>query len=317
MKWVASLLHIVRGAPFATPLDAATPARNRGDEMASRLSRRTRLRGSSAASVEKSTGSLVRFVLVVALLSWMFRTFFVQPFYIPSGSMLPTLYIGDYLIVAKWPYGYSRYSFPLDVPAFEGRIAAALPKRGDVVVFRNPVENADLIKRVIGLPGDTVEMRGGLLLLNNRPVERRHLPDATLTVSPNSPCRAAPESLRNMAIVNGRATCIYHAYLETLPGGPSYTVLDQVVNGPADNFPATRVPRGHLFVMGDNRDDSLDSRFPTADGGVGMLAEENLVGRALFTFWSTDGTASYLKPWTWFTALRGDRIGNGYTGASR
>ena len=104
------------------------------------------------------------------------------------------------------------------------------------------------------------------------------------------------------------------AYRETLPGGPSYTVLDQVENPRADDFPATKVPAGHIFLMGDNRDDSLDSRFSTAEGGIGLVPVENLVGRALVTYWSTDGSASYVKPWTWFTALRGSRIGNGYNG---
>jgi signal peptidase I len=247
----------------------------------------------------------------------MLRSFIVQPFYIPSGSMLPSLYVGDYLIVTKWPYGYSRYSFPFGQPAFHGRLVARLPHRGDVAVFRHPVENSDLIKRVIGLPGDTVEVRGGQLILNGKLVARKPLPPVRITLSPNSPCRVVPPAEPNVVTVNEQPACVYHAFLETLPGGPSYTVLDQVAAGPADNFPAVRVPAGHVFLMGDNRDDSLDSRFPTIEGGVGMLPLENLVGRAQFTFWSTDGHASYLKPWTWFTALRGTRVGNGYTGAAR
>jgi signal peptidase I len=115
--------------------------------------------------------------------------------------------------------------------------------------------------------------------------------------------------------VSGRAFCGYRAFLETLPGGPSYTVLDQVDGGPGDDFPVVKVPTGYVFVMGDNRDDSADSRFSPIDGGVGFLPVDHLIGRASFTFWSTDGSASYLKPWTWFTALRSGRIGNGYTGA--
>jgi signal peptidase I len=183
------------------------------------------------------------------------------------------------------------------------------------VVFHADAENADLIKRVIGLPGDTVEMRGGQLILNGKPVVRRKLPPFAMPVSANSRCIAMPPAAPSSVVQSGRTYCLYPAYLETLPGGPSYTVLDQVPHGPADDFGPVRVPAGRLFLMGDNRDDSLDSRFPAAEGGVGMLAQEDLIGRALVTFWSTDGSASYWKPWTWFTALRVDRIGNGYTGA--
>jgi signal peptidase I len=192
-----------------------------------------------------------------------------------------------------------------------------LPKRGDVIVFRHPTEGSDLIKRVIGLPGDTVEVRRGRLILNGHAVERQGLANASVPVRPNSPCRVAPGAAATLARSGGSEACIYRAYLETLPGGPSYTVLDQLRDGPADDFPATRVPSGRLFLMGDNRDDSLDSRFPTDEGGVGMLPSENMVGRAMFNFWSTDGSASYVKPWTWFTALRARRVGNGYTGLAK
>jgi signal peptidase I len=240
-----------------------------------------------------------------------------QPFYIPSGSMLPTLYVGDYLAVAKWPYGYSRYSFPFGFPSIGAHFMGRLPNRGDVVVFHHPAEDADLIKRVIGLPGDTIEVRTGRLFLNGHAVARQALGTEKVQVSPNSPCRVVPPAQPQVVAVNGKPVCLYRAFLETLPGGPSFTVLDQVEKGPADDYPPTRVPAEHLFLMGDNRDDSLDSRFSTSEGGVGMLPMENLVGRAEFTFWSTDGSASYLKPWTWFTALRAKRIGAEYTGAAK
>jgi signal peptidase I len=257
--------------------------------------------------------SLGRFFLLLVVLAWGLRASIVQPFNIPSGSMLPTLFIGDYLLVAKWPYGYSRYSFPFDYPRFNGRIPSHLPSRGDVVVFRVPAENADLIKRVIGLPGDTVEVRGGRLILNGAAVPRRSVPAVDLPMSANSPCKVVPPAGPKITVRSGRSYCRFAAFVETLPSGPSYTVLDQVEHGPADDFGPTRVPAGHIFLMGDNRDDSLDSRFPDFEGGIGMVPIEDLIGRALVTFWSTDGSASYLKPWTWFTALRAGRIGNGYT----
>lgn len=271
-------------------------------------------RYAAADQPKDSAWSTARFILALVLLAWALRSFVVAPFNIPSGSMLPTLYIGDYLVVTKWPYGYSRYSFPFGFPTFPGRIFEHLPKRGDVVVFRHPDENEDLIKRVIGLPGDTVEVRGGELILNGKPLPRQDLGLYPLPMSANTPCKVVPPATPMVAMVGGRFSCQFPAFRETLPGGPSYTVLDQVEGGPADDFGPVQVPPEHIFLMGDNRDDSLDSRFSEAEGGIGMVPVDHLIGRATFTFWSTDGSASYVKPWTWFTALRGSRIGNGYTG---
>ena len=263
-------------------------------------------------SSKESAGSLLRFILTLALLAWAIRSLVFAPFSIPSGSMLPTLYVGDYLVVAKWPYGYSRHSFMFGFPSFSGRLFDRPPQRGDVVVFRHPASDLDLIKRVIGLPGDSVEVRSGEVILNGKPLVRQTIAPVPVPLSSNSACRAIPPSEPRVGQTATGPACLYPAYRERLPGGRSYTTFDQVQGGAADDRPAVRVPAGHLFLLGDNRDDSLDSRFAPETAGLGMVPTDRLIGRALVTFWSTDGSASYLLPWTWFTALRGDRIGNGY-----
>jgi signal peptidase I len=276
---------------------------------------RKRASRSSPRKRERSeNGSFIRFLLTLALLAWIIRSLIVAPFSIPSGSMLPTLYIGDYLFVAKWPYGYSRFSFPFQFPPIDGRILGGLPNRGDVVVFRHPRDDTDLIKRVIALPGDRVEVRNGALILNGKAVTRDRPRRYALPMSANTPCKTAPPAPPQVAAVADRSYCMLMSYRETLPGGPSYSVLDQVDGGIADDFSPETVPAGHVFLMGDNRDDSLDSRFPVSAGGIGMVPVENLIGRAMRTFWSTDGSASYINPLSWFSALRPERIGNDYAG---
>ena len=282
------------------------------------LSRRQSKDGTPAQRRSRESGwSTFRFILGLALLAWAVRSFIVAPFSIPSGSMLPTLYVGDYLMVAKWTYGYSRYSLMFGFPSFEGRIFGRLPARGDVVVFRHPVQDSDLIKRVIGLPGDTVEIKAGAVILNGKPLARQPLRPMALPISPNSPCKMVPPATPVVTRTGDAPACLYRGFRETLPGGRSYAVLDQVDDGYADSRTAVQVPAGHLFLMGDNRDDSLDSRFAAADGGIGLVPLDYLIGRALITFWSTDGSASYVKPWTWFTALRANRIGGGYETSAR
>lgn len=258
-------------------------------------------------------GETARFLLLIFLFALLLRSLLFAPFSIPSGSMLPRMMIGDYLFVAKWPYGYSRHSFPFGLFGFEGRLAGAMPERGDIVVFRYPGnDRVDYVKRVIGLPGDTIQLRGGQVILNGDAVPRERIADYRMAITPNSPCRSVvPDAARVESGAGGSLFCAYPRYRETLPGGRSYEVLDQI-EGPADNTPVYLVPEGHYFVMGDNRDDSQDSRFALAAGGVGYLPEDHLVGRAMLTFFSTDGSAEWLKPWTWFTAARWERIGSGY-----
>jgi signal peptidase I len=252
-------------------------------------------------------GETLRFLLLFLLFALLLRTFIVAPFMIPSGSMMPDMMIGDYLFVAKWPYGYSRFSIPFGLASFDGRFLSAEPKRGDVVVFRYPGKDVDYVKRLIGLPGDRVQMRHGQLFLNGKAVPKVRVADWLMPVTPNSPCRYGGR-VRPPSIEAGAPVCRYPRYRETLPGGRSYEVLDQV-EGAADDTPVYTVPQGRYFMMGDNRDDSADSRFSIAEEGVDLLESDRVIGRALIVFFSTDGSAEWVKPWTWFTAARWNRTG--------
>jgi signal peptidase I len=249
---------------------------------------------------------LVKLVLIVVII----RSLFVATFSIPSESMLPRLMVGDYLFVQKWPYGYSRYSFPLSPPVGEGRFLGRLPARGDVVVFKAPPGNkVDYIKRVIGLPGDTVQVRGGQLFLNGKAVPKQRIDDFVATVTANSPC-FAPEF--SEAGSDGTTRCRYPRFRETLPEGKSYDVLD-VARTDADDTRVFTVPADHLFLMGDDRDKSADSRFPAVEGnGIGFVPVQNLEGRAWVSVFSTDGSANWVLPWTWVSAARWHRIGEGF-----
>ena len=284
--------------PPAEPKAAPAPATPAASDAAARPEKK-----------KESWGETLRFFLILFVVAVAIRSLLFAPFSIPSGSMLPNLMIGDYLFVSKWPYGYSRYSFPFGIASFDGRVMEGLPERGDIVVFRYPgPEDEDYVKRVIGLPGDTIEVQGGALILNGEPVPRQRVADYLVPVSPNSPCRPAGAT-RQIGGEDGPPACAYPRFRETLPGGRSFEVLDQVDDGAGDEMEPVIVPEGHVFVMGDNRDDSLDSRFPIGEGGVGFLPVDHLLGRAAIAFWSTDGSAEWLKPWTWFSAARWNRMG--------
>jgi signal peptidase I len=263
-----------------------------------------------------------KFLLKLAAFMFILRAFIVSPFNIPSESMQPRLLIGDYLLVAKWPYGYSNYSIPFGLPIIPGRIFASQPERGDVVVFKAPpTQRDDYIKRVIGLPGDVIQMRAGILEINGVAVKKIRIADLIAPVTPNVreavaaegsefPCwRPEFEKPEN----GGGTACHYPRYRETLPGGKSYEILDLTPTHPGDNTEAYVVGEDQVFLMGDNRDRSADSRFPAAEGGaIGIVPQKNLVGRALVSVFSTDGSARWLLPWTWFTAARWGRIGQGF-----
>ena len=237
---------------------------------------------------QKKSGGLGETVSVIVqalLLALVIRTLLFQPFSIPSGSMRPTLLEGDYLFVSKWAYGYSKHSLPFSPDLFSGRIWGSQPERGDVAVFKFPPNpSLDYIKRVIGLPGDRVQMRDGQIYLNGEPVKREKVgeidnPDITEVNRP------------------------VEMWRETLPNGVSYQTLDLTPNGIGDNTREFVVPEGHYFMMGDNRDNSTDSRF-----SVGFVPEDHLVGRANAIFFSISGGASPLEIWRWPTELRASRL---------
>jgi signal peptidase I len=256
------------------------------------------------------TSETFRFLLKLAVVVLILRSFIFAPFSIPSESMLPRLLIGDYLFVSKWNYGYSRWSLPGGVPLIPGRIFGSTPTRGDVVVFRAPeVLDHDVIKRVIGLPGETIQMRQGIVYLNGKAIPKQRIADFTIPLTANFNAEKCGAPF--VDVVANVQICRYPRFRETLPGGRSYEVIDQAELPDRDDTGLYTIPAGHIFVMGDNRDDSGDSRFP-APNGMGYVPLENVEGKAVVNFFSTDGDAEWLKPWTWVSAARWSRIGEGF-----
>jgi signal peptidase I len=227
----------------------------------------------------------IKTIFWAVLIAIVFRSFLFEPFSIPSGSMIPTLKVGDYLFVSKYSYGYSRYSFPLGVIPIPGRILEDEARRGDVIVFRKPgAERIDYIKRLVGLPGDEVFVSGGLLHINGIPVKREKI----------------TEIEAHNGLFNHKATI----YNETLPEGQAHLIQELSDQDRMDNTIPVVVPEGHYFFMGDNRDNSRDSRAE-----VGFVPARNLIGRAEFVFFSHKGSARLFEVWKWPLAIRWSRIG--------
>ena len=239
---------------------------------------------------EGGWGETLRTIVHAVLIALVVRTFAYEPFNIPSGSMLPTLLVGDYLFVSKFSYGYSRYSLPWSPPLFDGRLLPDQPERGDVAVFKLPADNkTDYIKRLVGMPGARIQVVDGLLHINGEPVKREKI------------------ATRTMQRYGSREIQVTE-YRETLPNGRQHLIWEESDREPLDNTQVYVVPQGHYFAMGDNRDSSQDSRVLRQ---VGFVPYENLIGEAQFLFYSHDGTAALWEVWRWPLAIRFSRIGQG------
>ena len=242
----------------------------------------------SAPVIDKEEVSeFAKTAIIAVLLALLIRTFLYEPFNIPSGSMLPTLEVGDYLFVSKPAYGYSQYSFPFGLASFEGRMMADTPKRGDVIVFKQPSNTSiDYIKRIVALPGETIQVINGRVYINGEMVERE----------PVGMTQRYDENMNPQAMME---------YIETLPDGSIHRIYEESDNHPLDNTIQYTVPEGHYFVMGDNRDNSQDSRVQAA---VGFVPYKNIVGRADILFFSVNDDIQFLNPFSWPRNIRFDRI---------
>ena len=254
--------------------------------------RKKRLRAANKNKKQESLGEIALSMTAAVVIALIFRSFMFEPFHIPSGSMKSTLMVGDYIFVSKYSYGYSRYSLPFGIPLIKGRIFSDKPERGDVIVFKFPQDNStNYIKRLIGLPGDTIQVLNSVLYINNKEVPRIRV-----------------EDYEDNDQETGNNVVRIPQYIETLPNGVSYHVLDQRQDGNLDNTEPYKVPEGYYFFMGDNRDNSTDSRVLES---VGYVPEVNLVGRANRIFFST--SASLWKPWQWISGFRSERIAKSVT----
>jgi signal peptidase I len=274
----------------------------------------------------------IKGLLWVLLAVLAFHSFIAKPFYIPSESMMPGLRTGDRLVVTKYAYGWSYVSptipnplaifrslvlrsgesWGITLPFIQGRLFGKLPTRGDIVILTPPGRNEDYIKRVIGLPGDVIRMVNGTLIINGEPVKRERQSPQLIPIDANSPCGSDHDpALTDFRVEGpgGKPYCRVPIVRETLPNGRSYETVE-LGRSTEDNFGPIRIPAGHLWLMGDNRDDSADSRVPEWGGGLGgPVPWENIGGRAEFITFSLDGSTVWWNPLTWFEALRSGRAG--------
>ena len=263
------------------------------------------------------------FWVLLAVLA--FHSFIAKPFYIPSESMMPNLLTGDRLVVSKYPFGWSWASPSFHVfPHWQGRILGQMPKRGDVVIVTPPGGREDYIKRVIGLPGDTIEVRDGTVILNGKPVRREARQPVTLPMDANLPCGRSANVEREDIVMerfirrgtDGKEYCVLPIVRETLPNGVSFNTIE-LGQSDGDNYGPVKVGADHLFLMGDNRDRSADSRFPIESLGLGgPVPWENIGGRAEFITFSLDGTTEIANPLTWLHAFRSGRAGGSLRASS-
>ena len=253
-----------------------------------RTKKERKVREKSAKSAGGEFFEILKTIFFAMLIAFVLRVLLFQPFTIPSASMEPNLYEGDYIVVSKWSYGYSKHAIPFSPPVFEGRIFAQEPRRGDIVVFKLPRDNrTDYIKRLIGLPGDRVQMINNVLHINGEPVR-----DVVIS-------QADAQNMYGMPIIKAR---------ETLPGGKTFTIQDYGPGNEADDTRVFEVPEGYYFMMGDNRDNSVDSRFDESANGVGLVPAENLIGKAEIILFSWKPGASLWNPVSWFSKVQPSRF---------